>query len=196
MSALSQGPFSYNRFDEIQALYESIYESKEEECDDDEDEEDDVSPLEKSAIKKEVKKHNKDKHSDDEDGEEDDKESDEDEEDDEKPKFTVKEAVCEYLLDEGFANNEVSAEVMFSHMSEGWVESIVEKWQRPPVDKMNKQASKHRGYATLGTGEYSNYRTGPKGEDRSTVAIQRNNKMADVMNSPSFGKYQKPKTKK
>lgn len=42
------------------------------------------------------------------------------------PKGTVKEEVIEYLMDEGFVNNEVSAEVFIEHMSDEWLENIME----------------------------------------------------------------------
>ena len=38
---------------------------------------------------------------------------------------TIQEAICQYLMDNGFANNTVSAEVLFSNMSEGWRDSVV-----------------------------------------------------------------------
>ena len=38
----------------------------------------------------------------------------------------TKEDVCGYLMNEGFANNPVSAEIMFNHMSEEWLEAIKE----------------------------------------------------------------------
>ena len=37
----------------------------------------------------------------------------------------VKEHVCQYLMDEGYTNNEVSAEVLFNHMSDEWLNSVV-----------------------------------------------------------------------
>ena len=39
-------------------------------------------------------------------------------------KKMVKEDVCNYLMEGGFANNPVSAEVLFNHMSEDWLEYI------------------------------------------------------------------------
>lgn len=36
-----------------------------------------------------------------------------------------KEEVCQYLMDEGYTNNEVSAEVLFNHMSDEWLNSVV-----------------------------------------------------------------------
>jgi len=37
---------------------------------------------------------------------------------------SVKEEICELLMAEGYANNIVSAEVMFDHMSEEWLEEL------------------------------------------------------------------------
>jgi hypothetical protein len=36
----------------------------------------------------------------------------------------LKEEICDLLIDEGFANNYVSAEIMFDHMSEEWLEEL------------------------------------------------------------------------
>jgi hypothetical protein len=41
----------------------------------------------------------------------------------------MKEEVCYYLMNEGFANNPVSAEIMFNHMSEEWLEAIEERYK-------------------------------------------------------------------
>lgn len=134
--------FDYNRFDELDKLYRSLYEEKKEESED----EDDVSPKEKKAIGDAVKDHTKEKHEEDDDSDEhsdeDHKEKDDkedDSEDDEKtdgkkfPSFLkksekedVKEAVIAYLMDEGFVNNEVSAEVMVEHMNPEWMKAILE----------------------------------------------------------------------
>jgi len=38
---------------------------------------------------------------------------------------TIEEAICQYLMDNGFANNPVSAEVVYNNMSEGWRDDIV-----------------------------------------------------------------------
>ena len=51
-----------------------------------------------------------------------------------KPLFK-KEELCQYLMDEGYTNNEVSAEVLFNHMSDEWLNSVVgnieEKYMDP-----------------------------------------------------------------
>lgn len=134
ISMAGSDAFNYNRFEALDQAYHSLYENKEE---------DDVSEKEEKAIKDEVKKHTKDHHedeSDEDDSEE--KDSDDEEESDDKeksdkkfPSFLkkskeekeVKEAVIAYLMDEGFANNEVSAEVMAEHMSPAWVEKILQE---------------------------------------------------------------------
>ena len=38
---------------------------------------------------------------------------------------TIEEAICQYLMDNGFANNVVSAEVVYNNMSEGWRDDVV-----------------------------------------------------------------------
>ena len=43
----------------------------------------------------------------------------------EKEAKSMKEEVCQYLMDEGYTNNEVSAEVLFNHMSDEWLNSVV-----------------------------------------------------------------------
>ena len=39
--------------------------------------------------------------------------------------LTIEEAVMQYLMDNGFANNPVSAEVVYNNMSEGWRDDVV-----------------------------------------------------------------------
>ena len=62
---------------------------------------------------------------------------------------TIQEAICQYLMSNGFANNAVSAEVLFSNMSEGWrndvVNEITEGFKPLPVNKMARQAGKAYG---------------------------------------------------
>ena len=48
------------------------------------------------------------------------------------------EFIIDYLLDEGFVNNEVSAEVFIEHMSDEWLDSILEA----ACDQSNKQIEK------------------------------------------------------
>ena len=48
----------------------------------------------------------------------------------------VREEVLSYLLDEGFASDEKSAEAIMDAMSEAWVESIVEAKIEPPKEKI------------------------------------------------------------
>lgn len=59
------------------------------------------------------------------------------------------EFVINYLLDEGFASDEKSAEAILGAMSEAWVESIVEEIldeekKEFPSDKVNKKSAKHQ----------------------------------------------------
>jgi len=61
---------------------------------------------------------------------------------------SVREEVLSYLLDEGFASDEKSAEAIMGAMSESWIESIVEEIldeekKEFPSDKVNKKAAKH-----------------------------------------------------
>ena len=48
----------------------------------------------------------------------------------------VREEVLSYLLDEGFASDEKSAEAIMDAMSEAWIESIVEAKIEPPKEKV------------------------------------------------------------
>jgi SOS response regulatory protein OraA/RecX len=50
--------------------------------------------------------------------------------------------ILDYLLDEGFVNNEVSAEVFIEHMSDEWLNSILEGYKKLPVGKMINKAAK------------------------------------------------------
>lgn len=60
---------------------------------------------------------------------------------------TIEEAICQYLMDNGFANNPVSAEVVFANMSEGWrndvANEIFEAYQTmsPKATEMSKRRS-------------------------------------------------------
>lgn len=64
-------------------------------------------------------------------------------------KKIVKEDVLEYLMNEGFANNSVSAEVLFNHISDEFLvsieEEIMEGYKPRPVEKMARQADKAYG---------------------------------------------------
>ena len=66
-----------------------------------------------------------------------------------KKKKVVKEDVINHLIDEGYANNEVSADILFTHMSDEFLESIeddiMEGFQPLPKSKMANQASKAFG---------------------------------------------------
>ena len=66
-----------------------------------------------------------------------------------KKKKVVKEDVINHLIDEGYANNEVSADILFTHMSDEFLESIeddiMEGFQPLPKSKMANQANKAFG---------------------------------------------------
>jgi hypothetical protein len=55
-------------------------------------------------------------------------------------KQVTKEEVIQYLMDEGFVNNEASAEVFIEHMSDEWLDDIIEGYKKLPAEKMEKQA--------------------------------------------------------
>ena len=66
----------------------------------------------------------------------------------------VKEHVCQYLVDEGYTNNEVSAEVLFNHMSDEWLSSIVgniEEAMRPGERQRKVAAKVHDPYVRGGS---------------------------------------------
>jgi hypothetical protein len=48
----------------------------------------------------------------------------------------IREEIISYLLDEGFASNEKSAESIMSAMSETWIESIFEAEIQPPRERV------------------------------------------------------------
>ena len=144
---LSQGPFSYNRFDEMDAIYQKVYESKKAKPD--------FLDVDKDGNKKEsFKKAVKDDKASDKSVEESDDKKDlppfmkdkkDDKKGDKKDKCDCKEDVIGYLMHEGFANNSVSAEVLFNHMSDQWLESIEEGFMPLPKEKMARQANKAYG---------------------------------------------------
>ena len=72
----------------------------------------------------------------------------------------MKEEVCGYLMSEGFANNPVSAEIMFNHMSEEWLDAIEEtyKGKHGQSEKEYQDGRSHGGKLASGDSK-----TGPKG---------------------------------
>ena len=71
-----------------------------------------------------------------------------------------KEEVCSYLMSEGFANNPVSAEIMFNHMSEDWLDAIEETY-KGKHGQSEKEYQDGRSYGgKLASGDS---KTGPKG---------------------------------
>lgn len=103
-------------------------------------------------------------------------------------KYITKEEVIGYLMDEGYANNEVSAEVMIEHMSDEWLDSIIEGYKQLPVGKMMRKATKHGEHAA---------NADETGGDRKKH-IDRANKMANVAqyHTPMHANSQSDKNKK
>jgi len=66
-----------------------------------------------------------------------------------KKKKVVKEDVISHLIEHGYVNNEVSADILFNHMSDEYLESIeediMEGFQPLPKSKMANQANKAYG---------------------------------------------------
>ena len=62
------------------------------------------------------------------------------------PPSVKKEHVIDYLIGEGYVNDEVSAEILFTHISDEFLESIedniMEGWKPLPREKMDRQAGK------------------------------------------------------
>ena len=110
MSLLSNGPFSHNRFSALDELYqkERQYFTEKKAKPDFLDVDGDGD--EKESFKKGLK----------------DKEKGDKKKEGKKDKCECKEDVLDYLVQEGFASNEVSAEVLYNHMSEGWREHLEE----------------------------------------------------------------------
>jgi hypothetical protein len=127
MSVLSNGPFSYNRFDRTTSdgglgdAYSAIYEKKADKDHDGdgkvESSKDEYFGSKDKAIKKAMGKDTKGCS----------KCDGGDCECSDKKEKSMKEEVCEYLVQEGFTNNVVSAEVMINHASDGWLTQIIEK---------------------------------------------------------------------
>ena len=175
MSLLSNGPFSYNRFDDVDKIYKSMYEAKKAAKDYDGDGEVESGKEEYFGSKDKAIKKAMGKKSD--CGCDDKKEVKEGQAGSQYPKgpfqkFTKdkndpgvkagrqaakemglkKEHVLDYLVQEGFATNEVSAEVLFNHMTDDWLEHIegviVEGLKPLPMQKMAKQADRARASET------------------------------------------------
>jgi hypothetical protein len=139
MSVLSNGPFSYNRFDgvnvgdSVNSAYHAIYEKKAKP---------DFLDMDKDGDKKEpFKKAVNDKKKGCSDCEGDCKCDDKKEYVKENRSLT-KEDVIAHLIDEGFANNPVSAEVLLTHMSDEWLQSIEEGMLEPDMKKRQKNNEK------------------------------------------------------
>ena len=150
MSVLSNGPFSYNRFDgvnvgdSVNSAYHAIYEKKAKP---------DFLDMDKDGDKKEpFKKAVNDKKKGCSDCEGDCKCDDKKEYVKENRSLT-KEDVIAHLIDEGFANNSVSAEVLLTHMSDEWLQSIEEEFKQinefvpapagSPIDRHSRGISRY-----------------------------------------------------
>jgi hypothetical protein len=124
----AHGAFEYNRFenslpsDALMDAYRAIYEEK---CEDDgDDKKKSIFGKEKDEEKKDKKKDSK---SDDKDDDSDDEKKDDKKDGKKLPpwlkdKKEVKEAVIAFLMNNGMANNEVSANVIAEHLDDSWVE--------------------------------------------------------------------------
>jgi len=139
MSFLSNGPFSYNRFDATDRLYQSINEKKKldpvgkEDADIDNDGDVDSSDSYLKNRRKAIGKAMGSKGSEKKEMKEScgcDKDPCECGE--KKKKYKMKkeditrEDVFDYLIESNLVNNVVSAEVLLDHMSDAWLEEIVE----------------------------------------------------------------------
>lgn len=177
MSYLSDGPFSYNRFNDMDRAYKALYEKKAKPDFLDMDKDGDKKESMKKAIKdKEVKEwivsqvqgghdlseytyeqvkdifteggmppwlKGKEEGDDKKDDNKSDKKDDK-KEGKKKDKCECKEEVLSYLVDEGFASNEVSAEVLYNHMSDGWrdhLEEVLEGAHTNTVKTLEKKVS-------------------------------------------------------
>ena len=211
MSYLSNGPFSHNRFDDMDKAYKALYEKKAKPDFLDMDKDGDKKESMKKAIKdKEVKEwidsqvrggHDlseytydqvkdifieggmppwlKDKEDKGGDDKKDDKKSEK--KDDKKSKSDCKEEVLSYLVGEGFVSNEVSAEVLYNHMSDGWrdhLEGVSEGYKSLPKAKMASQAGR----------AYDKEQDAVRAGNESEVNKQMQRRIA--MNNPSGRKAQ------
>jgi hypothetical protein len=80
---------------------------------------------------------------------------------------SVREEVLSYLLDEGFASDEKSAEAIMDAMSEAWVESIVEATYKPrgavePIEPVDTRKIVTRADQKGNTQAWKNYQAGDK----------------------------------
>ena len=157
--SLSQGPFTYNRFDlnegakpdfldmdkdgnKKESFKKAVKDKKdcgckkEEDCDcsdkkkEVKEEKKELPPFLKKVMGKDDEKKDKKKSCD-------------------ESVTITKEMVVEYLVSEGFASNEVSAEILHTHVSDKFLESIEadisEGFKPLPTDKMARQSNKAYG---------------------------------------------------
>jgi len=129
---LSNGPFSYNRFSD----YEKLFEGKKPDFLDFDKDGDKKEPMKKALKEKgECKDCGK-------------KDCGCDDKKEVKEEIT-KEMVIGHLIDNNYVNNEVSAEAMFNHISDEFLEEIeatIEEGFKPlPMAKMANQANKAYG---------------------------------------------------
>jgi hypothetical protein len=212
---LSQGPFSYNRFDELDQKFPGIFESKDEEkcdecgkksceCDDDKDDD-------KKGSKKNKKRPNFWQDSDG-DGKWYEKGEDVKEEYIEEkkkgrcwtgyeptpgkkpysPGSCQKEEVIAFLMDEGYANNEVSAEVLYDHMSDEWLDAIgssIEEGAMPyPREKVERKSKNLWQRAGRATAQGPHRATeNPMDLDRRRRAMGAKTKLSNVGSSEGLG---------
>ena len=88
-----------------------------------------------------------------------------------------KEEVCQYLVDEGFTNNLVSAEVLFNHMSQEWMDHIEEAYKTMSAKATNM--SKDRS-ASLADQEYKAAGSGDSA--KTNQIMQKKIKVMDARN--------------
>jgi hypothetical protein len=191
MSYLSKGEFNYNRFDSLVSTsglsdaYREIYEAKEE-C---EDEDDDKKSKSKKDEDDSSKSKKKEKDEDEEEGE------DEDSEEGNKKlppwlkgKKDVKEAVIAYLIDEGFANNEVSAEIISQHMSEEWKQGFFSAIEEASGNGLTPLQRETNGSSAMDIVKKSINQKGLVGTPENTKATQEYKDKMNSLPKPTFKK--------
>jgi hypothetical protein len=101
------------------------------------------------------------------------------------------EVVADYLFNEGYADSFESALIVADVISDEWFGDILEAKKPLPIEKMLKQAGRHREYAGWVTGELEGNRFNQhKKRKPAQEIIQRANDRADKINKVLLSKVQ------
>jgi Fe-S-cluster formation regulator IscX/YfhJ len=91
------------------------------------------------------------------------------------PRSVREEVLVDYLLAEGFASDEKSAEAILGAMSEAWVDSIVEEMldeekKEFPSDRVRQQSARHEKNYITRPNSYAGQRSKSKSKKMKAIA--------------------------